>query len=66
MVGHGVYIACTHRDEFGFDVDDPDTSPWELLMDWLEPYKSATYSVGVVGVRCADIEPRNKVMHHLT
>lgn len=50
------------RDEYGFDVDCPDTSPWELLLDWLEPYKSATYSVGVVGVRCADVELRNKVI----
>jgi hypothetical protein len=26
-------------------------SPYHLLLDWLEPYNSATYSVGVVGIR---------------
>ena len=42
-------------------VDSEDMSGYELMADWLEPYKSVAYSVGVIGIRCADIEPRNKV-----
>lgn len=30
------------------------------MLDWLEPFNSIAYSVGVLGIRCADIEPRNK------
>jgi hypothetical protein len=28
-----------------------DHSPYDLLLDWLEPYNSAAYSVGVVALR---------------
>jgi hypothetical protein len=30
------------------------------MLDWLEPFNSIAYSVGIIGIRCADIEPRNK------
>lgn len=43
-----------------FQVDDVNTSGYELMLDWLEPFNSIAYSVGIIGIRCADIEPRNK------
>lgn len=41
-------------DEWGncdYSVECLDHSPYDLLLDWLEPYNSATYSVGVVALR---------------
>lgn len=57
----GTEVARLRNEAPYLQVDDPDTSGYELMVDWLEPFKSVAYSVGVVGVRCADIDPRNKV-----
>ena len=46
--------AVLHRFQF-----DGDTSAYELLLDWVEPFNSVQCSVGIFAIRCIDIEPRN-------
>ena len=49
----------------GFQFDG-NTSSYELMLDWLEPYNSVKYSVGVMAVRCTDIELRNQAKNYNT
>jgi hypothetical protein len=46
-------MAEAIKKHMGGDVDflSEENSPYHLLLDWLEPYNSATYSVGVVAIR---------------
>lgn len=48
-----VRMANWLRDNWGADysIDCKEHSPYDLLLDWLEPYNSAAYSVGVVALR---------------
>ena len=48
-----VRMANWLHDNWGADysTDCKEHSPYDLLLDWLEPYNSAAYSVGVVALR---------------
>lgn len=37
-----------------------DNSPWDIFVDWVEPYNSVAYSCGVIGLRAADVSERHK------
>ncbi|GAX86249.1 hypothetical protein CEUSTIGMA_g13661.t1 [Chlamydomonas eustigma] len=46
--------------KLGVDWDSPDVSGYDMLLDWVQPYGSVQYTVGVVGLRCADIPESSK------
>lgn len=49
------------QNDFGIDPFGDDMfSLYDLLIDWLNPYNSVQYSVGIFGIRCDDIELRSK------
>lgn len=39
--------------------DDKYTLRVDLLLDWLQPWSSTQYSLGVLGIRIPDVEPKN-------
>ncbi|GIM12301.1 hypothetical protein Vretimale_15674 [Volvox reticuliferus] len=38
----------------------PDSSIYDIGIDWITPYNSTQHSVGVIFLRCADVNPRDK------
>lgn len=48
------------RSLFKDTFDDKDNnSCYELLLDWVQPYNSVHHSVGVLAIKCADLDPAN-------
>ena len=43
-------------------LDDFNTSTWEIIADWGEPFTGAVYSTGTIGLRCTSLQEcdRNK------
>ncbi|GFR53095.1 hypothetical protein Agub_g15806, partial [Astrephomene gubernaculifera] len=37
-----------------------DSSIYDIGIDWITPYNSTQHSVGIVFIRCADVNPRDK------
>ena len=37
-----------------------EASGYDLLLDWVQPYKSMVHSMGVIGIRCTDIPARDR------
>ena len=36
-------------------LDHEDTSTWDLMADWVQPFSAGGYTTGVVGVRCSSL-----------
>lgn len=44
----------------GGKVNSMDASVYDLGIDWITPYNSTQHSIGLIFIRCADVDPRNK------
>ncbi|EFJ48375.1 hypothetical protein VOLCADRAFT_104765 [Volvox carteri f. nagariensis] len=38
----------------------PDSSIYDIGIDWIAPYNSTQHSIGILFIRCADMDPHNK------
>ncbi|EFJ44542.1 hypothetical protein VOLCADRAFT_95128 [Volvox carteri f. nagariensis] len=38
----------------------PDSSIYDISIDWIAPYNSTQHSIGILFIRCADMDPHNK------
>jgi hypothetical protein len=58
----GAYLKThlSRPDKLGDAVYSPHNSFYDIGIDWVQPYKSAKYSMGIVFIRCADIKEENK------
>ncbi|EFJ51490.1 hypothetical protein VOLCADRAFT_87564 [Volvox carteri f. nagariensis] len=58
----GTYLKThlSRPDKLGDAVYSPHNSFYDIGVDWVQPYKSAKYSMGIMFIRCADIKEENK------
>jgi hypothetical protein len=52
--------GALESDQDWADISSSDTGLYELCLDWLEPFKSVKYSVGILGIRRSDLPTKHK------
>ena len=61
--GGGGYWSSPEAQRMRLEVPkfgDKTASGYDILLDWMQPYKSVAHTMGVIGIRCADVPARDK------
>lgn len=53
-------VRLARPDVLGAAFLDKRNSPYELMLDWFEPYNSVAHSIGVLAVRACDVSEAHK------